>query len=117
MELVSRFDTATPNLGRFRVAQFLRTYNSSARWPVTFVKKELSPVFRISRHTGLAHIDLSTLRETIEYMKSDADRVPGLEGLTRALNETLKEIDLAERKLQPPKMSPLTAKFLPQRRI
>ncbi len=74
-------------------------------------------MFRISRHRpGLAQIDLTTLRETLHYMKSDTDRIPGLEDLSKALNATLQEIDRAERKLAPPDLSPISAKFLPRRR-
>lgn len=73
-------------------------------------------MFKISRHRhSLAQIDLGTLRETLRYMKSDADRVPGLEDLSQALSVTLKEIDRAERKLTPPDLSPIAAKFLPRR--
>lgn len=75
-------------------------------------------MFRISRHrAGLAQIDLSTLRETLCYMKSDTDRVPGLEDLSAALDQTLKEIDRAEHKLKPPDLTPISAKFLPRRRF
>ncbi len=79
-------------------------------------------MFRISRRRpglaqpGIAQVDLSTLRETLRYMKTDADRVPGLEGVSQALDTTLREVDRAECKLAPPPLSPLTAKFLPRRR-
>ena len=73
-------------------------------------------MFRISRHRPhLAQIDLTTLRETLYYMKSDADRIPGLEDVSKALQATLTEIERAERKLTPPDLSPITAKFLPRR--
>ena len=75
-------------------------------------------MFRISRHRpGLALIDLSTLRETVHYMKCDADRYPDLEGLSKALDATLLEINRAERKLTPPDLSPLAVKFLPRPRL
>ena len=75
-------------------------------------------MFRISRQRpGLAQIDLATLRETLHYMKSDADRVPGLEEVSKALGVTLTEINRAERKLAPPDLTPISAKFLPRRRF
>lgn len=74
------------------------------------------PVFKISRQRlGLAQIDLTTLSETLKYMKSDADRVPGLEEVSKALHTTLVEVDRAQRKLTPPDLTPLEAKFLPKR--
>jgi len=75
-------------------------------------------VFKISRHRlGLAQIDLTTLRETLHYMKSDTDRIAGLEDVSKALQVTLNEIERAERKLTPPDLSPIAAKFLPRKNI
>ena len=75
-------------------------------------------MFKISRHRlGLAQIDLTTLRETLLYMKSDTDRIAGLEDVSKALQTTLNEIERAERKLTPPDLSPIAAKFLPRRAI
>lgn len=75
-------------------------------------------MFKISRQRPrLAQIDLSTVRDTLRYMKQDAERVPGLEGLSAALSATLQEVDAAERKLTPKKLTPISAKFLPARRL
>lgn len=61
-------------------------------------------------------IDLSTVRETMRYMHDDMKRVPGLEQAARAVNEAIKEIDLAERTMQrQQKFSPIAAKFMPRR--
>lgn len=79
---------------------------------------EFGPVFKISRQRPrLAQIDLSTVRDTLRYMKTDADRVPGLEGVSAALAATLQEIEVAERKLAPKSLTPISAKFLPARRV
>ncbi len=61
-------------------------------------------------------IDLSTVRETLLYMHDDMKRVPGLEAVTKAIETTLTEIESAEKKSKPVKLSPVTARFLPYRR-
>lgn len=72
-------------------------------------------VFKISRHRySVTQLDLGTLRETLHYMKDDADRVPGLEDLSQALATTIFEIERAERKLKPKELKPISAKFLPR---
>ena len=60
-------------------------------------------------------IDLHTVRETVHYMRDDAKRIPGLEGLTKALDAALQEIDKAERKERSPRLFPIASKFLPRR--
>jgi hypothetical protein len=60
-------------------------------------------------------IDLHTVRETVLYMRDDAKRIPGLEGLTKAFDAALVEIEKAERKARPPILSPIASKFLPRR--
>lgn len=75
-------------------------------------------MFRISRHRPWpAMVDLATIRETLDYIKSDADRVPGLESVSKALADTIREVDKAEAKVNPKPLTPLTAKFLPRRRF
>lgn len=62
-------------------------------------------------------VDLATIRETLHYIKSDADRVPGLEGVSEALATTLNEIEKAERSNKQQPLSPIAAKFLPRKRF
>ena len=79
---------------------------------------EIGSVFKISRQRPrMAQIDLSTVRDTLRYMKADAERVPGLERVSDALAATLQEVEDAERKLAPKSLSPISAKFLPARRL
>lgn len=61
-------------------------------------------------------MDLTTIRETMRYMHDDMRRVPGLEKAARAINDAMKEIDLAERaSARKQNISPIAAKFLPLR--
>lgn len=61
-------------------------------------------------------MDLTTVRETMHYMHDDMKRVPGLEKATRAVNEAIKEIELAERAAhRKQNLSPIAAKFMPRR--
>jgi hypothetical protein len=61
-------------------------------------------------------MDLTTIRETMRYMHDDMQRVPGLEKAARAINDAIKEIDLAERAhTRKQNLSPIAAKFLPRR--
>lgn len=74
-------------------------------------------MFRISRHRPWPpSIDLSTVRETLAYMREDARSVPGLEQVADALANAIREVDAAERKLQPVSLEPIAARFLPARR-
>lgn len=73
-------------------------------------------MFRISRHRPWPPaIDLSTVRETLTYMRDDAQSIPGLEALAQSLDGAIAEVDAAEAKLQPPTASPIAARFLPAR--
>ncbi len=58
-------------------------------------------------------IDLATVRETLEYMKDDMRRIPGLEKASDALAAAITEIESAEERLQPVQYTTLNAKFLP----
>ena len=73
-------------------------------------------MFRITRQRPYpAVLDLATMRETLYYMKDDARRVPGLEGVAAALNAAITEIEAAERKSMPVTYSPIMSRFLPMR--
>lgn len=74
-------------------------------------------MFRIQRSNPWPPtMDLSTIRETMEYMHSDMKRVPGLEKAAKAVAAALKEIDEAEQQAATTqKLNPLAAKFLPRR--
>lgn len=73
-------------------------------------------MFRIPRHRPWPPaVDLSTVRETLIYMRDDARSVPGLESLAQSLDEAIAEVDAAEAKLQPAVASPIASRFLPAR--
>jgi hypothetical protein len=73
-------------------------------------------VFRIPRpEIWPNHIDLATVRETIEYMEDDMRRVPELQRVADALKIAKAEIEAAERKAKPARVSHRLAKFLPYR--
>jgi hypothetical protein len=73
-------------------------------------------VFRIPpRHPWPPAIDLSTVRETLSYMRDDARSVQGLEALAQALEAAISEADAAEAKLRPASYSPIASRFLPAR--
>ncbi len=72
-------------------------------------------MFRIPRHNPWPPVvDLSTVRDTLSYMKDDMERVPGLERVAAALKEALAEIDRAKPPTAVP-LSPIAARFLPRR--
>ena len=74
-------------------------------------------MFRISRHRPWPpSIDLSTVRETLAYMREDARAVPGLEQVADALANAIHEVEVAESRLQPVSLEPIAARFLPARR-
>ena len=73
-------------------------------------------MFRISRHRPWPpSIDLSTVRETLIYMRDDARSVPGLENVATALEAAIDEIDSAQEKLEPTSLTPIASRFLPAR--
>jgi hypothetical protein len=73
-------------------------------------------VFRISRHRPWPpSIDLSTVRETLLYMRDDARCVPGLEEFAKSLDAAICEVEAAEAKLEPVSYSPIASRFLPAR--
>lgn len=73
-------------------------------------------MFRISRHRPWPPaIDLSTVRETLIYMRDDARAVPGLEHVAASLDAAIGEVDAAEAKLKPVSLSPIESRFLPMR--
>lgn len=73
-------------------------------------------MFRIPRaHPWPPTLDLSTVRETLHYMRDDARRIPGLEGLADALDKAMAEAEQAERRSEPVTYSPIVARFLPKR--
>lgn len=73
-------------------------------------------MFRISRKNPWPPaIDLSTVRETLIYMRDDARLVAGLENVAAALDKAVAEVETAESRMQPVSYSPIAAKFLPAR--
>ena len=75
-------------------------------------------MFKITRNQPWPPmVDLATIHETLSYMKSDADRVPGLEAVSQALSAALVEVEKAERKSDRARLSPSSAKFLPARLV
>ena len=60
-------------------------------------------------------LDLSTMRETLLYMRDDARSVPGLEALANALDDAIAEAETAERKSKPAKLTPVASRFMPAR--
>lgn len=73
-------------------------------------------MFRISRHRPYPPtIDLSTVRETLVYMRDDARAVPGLEQVAASLDAAIGEVDAAEAKLAPVRLTPIASRFLPAR--
>ncbi|MCU0954453.1 MAG: hypothetical protein MUC37_07530 [Hyphomicrobium sp.] len=73
-------------------------------------------MFRISRHRPWPPaIDLSTVRETLTYMRDDARSIPGLEALAQSLDAAIAEVDATEDRLQPHTASPIASRFLPAR--
>ena len=73
-------------------------------------------MFRISRHRPWPPaIDLSTVRETLTYMRDDARSIPGLEALAQSLDAAIAEVDATEARLQPHTASPIASRFLPAR--
>ena len=73
-------------------------------------------MFRIPRSQPWPpQIDLETVRETILYMKDDAKRVAGMEGVAKALETAIAEIEKAERALGPKRLTPIASRFLPRR--
>ncbi len=73
-------------------------------------------MFRIPRsHPWPPSLDLSTVRETLHYMRDDARRVPGLEDLAAALDQAIEAAETAEKSTKPVSYSPIAARFLPLR--
>jgi hypothetical protein len=73
-------------------------------------------VFRISRNRPWPPaIDLSTVRETLIYMRDDARAVPGLEHVAASLDAAISEVDAAEATFKPISLSPIESRFLPMR--
>lgn len=73
-------------------------------------------MFRISRtRPWPPSIDLSTVRETLLYMRDDARLVPGLEAVAQSLDAAISEVEAAEAKLEPVSYSPIASRFLPAR--
>lgn len=73
-------------------------------------------MFRISRNRPWPPtIDLSTVRETLIYMRDDARAVPGLEQVAASLDAAIDEVDAAEATLKPISLSPIESRFLPMR--
>ncbi len=59
-------------------------------------------MFKIPRpHSWPPALDLTTVRDTLDYMREDVARVPGLERVAAALEDALIEIEVAERERAP----------------
>jgi len=64
------------------------------------------------------HIDLETVRETLEYIETDCRDRAGLEGVAAALAITLAEIErVQERGMTKPEATIAAAHFLPAGRL
>ncbi len=71
-------------------------------------------MFRISRNRLYPPtIDLSTVRETLTYMRDDAKLVPGLEDVAASLDQALETVEAAESRMKPVSYSPIASRFLP----
>lgn len=76
-------------------------------------------MFKIPRpHSWPPALDLTTVRDTLDYMREDVARVPGLERVAAALEDALIEIEVAEREQSARLTLPAankagTARFLP----
>lgn len=72
-------------------------------------------MFRIPRQNPWPPVvDLTTVRDTLSYMKDDMERVPGLERVAAALKEALAEIERAKPPAAVP-LTPIAARFLAKR--
>ena len=74
-------------------------------------------MFRITRHRAVPpSVDLSTVRETLLYLRDDARSVAGLEQVAVALDAALDEVEAAEQRQQPAlTANPVASRFLPLR--
>jgi hypothetical protein len=59
-------------------------------------------------------LDLSTVRETLHYMKDDLSRVPELKRASDALAAAIDEIEKVERTQRPVTYETIAARFLPR---
>lgn len=58
-------------------------------------------MFKIPRpHSWPPALDLTTVRDTLDYMREDVARIPGLERIAAALEDALVEIEVVEREQQ-----------------
>ena len=74
-------------------------------------------MFRSShRSTPTPPIDWETMRATLIYMHDDVKRTPGLARLAAAFSNTLKEIEVAAKQIEPQSADVVSAKFIPFRR-
>jgi hypothetical protein len=58
------------------------------------------------------HIDLTTVRETLTYIRDDLQRVAGLEAAAAALAKAVDEIEAAERQRAPIQLDIMRSRFL-----
>ena len=75
-------------------------------------------MFKISRNRAWPpSIDLTTVRQTVQYMQGDLARVPGLEKISAALEVALTEIDAVQTRPSVANLNDpvLRARFLPRK--
>ena len=75
-------------------------------------------MFKISRNRAWPpSIDLTTVRQTVQYMQGDLARVPGLEKISAALETALKEIEAVQTRPSIANLNDpvLRARFLPRK--
>ena len=75
-------------------------------------------MFKISRNRAWPpSIDLTTVRQTVQYMQGDLARVPGLEKISAALEAALNEIDAVQTRPSVANLNDpvLRARFLPRK--
>lgn len=75
-------------------------------------------MFKISRNRAWPpSIDLTTVRQTVQYMQGDLARVPGLEKISAALETALNEIDAVQTRPSVANLNDpvLRARFLPRK--
>ena len=75
-------------------------------------------MFKISRNRAWPpSIDLTTVRQTVQYMQGDTARVPGLEKIAAALDAAINEIDAVHARPSVASLNDpvLRARFLPRR--
>jgi hypothetical protein len=73
-------------------------------------------MFKIQRQPAWPPaLDLSTVKDTLQYMEGDLRRVPELATAAQAIRTAISELEAAERRQAPKPYSVFSAKFMPRR--